>query len=222
MGLFVWDSEPSKIFVGDTPISKVFVWDTQVRPSGWWGPVQTFDFQNDWSLNWTGGSFYWTPSYVTWEWRTLGTSYTDTQSYITPPSSVYDGSTLQKVKIRIYKWISNMYDGRFLNAVWAWVGRPNSNWGFVWSNPNELGNNDILGYTGGYVLTANITWEVLIEADYTWATLIVTINWNVYNTTENSSLTKSDWSNNFFGLRLWDWRWGSSNIYIRKVQIFTE
>lgn len=37
MGLFLWDSEPSKIFVGDTPISKVFLWDTQVRPSGWWG-----------------------------------------------------------------------------------------------------------------------------------------------------------------------------------------
>lgn len=33
MGLFLWDSEPSKIFVGDTPISKVFVWDTQVRPT---------------------------------------------------------------------------------------------------------------------------------------------------------------------------------------------
>ncbi len=33
MGLFLWDSEPSKIFVGDTPISKVFLWDTQVRPS---------------------------------------------------------------------------------------------------------------------------------------------------------------------------------------------
>lgn len=33
MGLFLWDSEPSKIFVGDTPISKVFLWDTQVRPT---------------------------------------------------------------------------------------------------------------------------------------------------------------------------------------------
>lgn len=32
MGLFLWDSEPSKIFVWDTPISKVFLWDTQVRP----------------------------------------------------------------------------------------------------------------------------------------------------------------------------------------------
>lgn len=37
MGLFIGDSEPSKIFVGDTPISKVFVWDTQVWPS-WWLP----------------------------------------------------------------------------------------------------------------------------------------------------------------------------------------
>lgn len=33
MGLFLWDSEPSKIFVGDTQISKVFLWDTQVRPT---------------------------------------------------------------------------------------------------------------------------------------------------------------------------------------------
>lgn len=33
MGLFIWDSQPSKIFLGDTPISKVFLWDTQVRPA---------------------------------------------------------------------------------------------------------------------------------------------------------------------------------------------
>lgn len=32
MGLFIWDSQPSKIFVWDTSISKVFLWDTQVRP----------------------------------------------------------------------------------------------------------------------------------------------------------------------------------------------
>lgn len=33
MGIFLWDSAPSKIFVGDTEVSKVFVWDTQVRPN---------------------------------------------------------------------------------------------------------------------------------------------------------------------------------------------
>ena len=36
MGLFLWDSQPSKIFVGDTSISKVFLWDTQVRPKKTW------------------------------------------------------------------------------------------------------------------------------------------------------------------------------------------
>lgn len=33
MGLFLWDSQPSKIFVGNTSISKVFLWDTKIRPT---------------------------------------------------------------------------------------------------------------------------------------------------------------------------------------------
>ena len=46
MGIFLWDTAPSKIFVWDTQVSKVFVWDTKVRPNnvyvdflliGWWG-----------------------------------------------------------------------------------------------------------------------------------------------------------------------------------------
>ena len=201
-------------------ISKIYVGTNQVRPVA--TPTHTFDFQNDWALNWTGASLYWTPSYVTWQWWTIGAYYTDSQSYITPPSSVFDWKTLQKVKIRIYKWVSNRFDGGYLYAVWAWVSTQNGNWGFLWSCTNELGNNDILNYANSYILTANITWEVLIEADYTWATLTVTINWNVYNTSQNSSVTQTEWSNNFFGLRLWNWRCNNSNIYIRKVQIFTE
>jgi len=47
MGLFLWDSEPSKIFVGDTAISKVFLWDTQVRPSGW---AYSYDFTT-WTIS---------------------------------------------------------------------------------------------------------------------------------------------------------------------------
>lgn len=43
MGLFIWDSEPSKIFVGDTPISRVFLWDAQVRPSKC---EYSYDFRN--------------------------------------------------------------------------------------------------------------------------------------------------------------------------------
>ena len=201
-------------------VQKVYVWATQVRPSE--TPTYTFDFQNDWSLNWTGASLYWTPSYVTWEWWTLGTSSTDSQSYITAPSSVYDGSTLQKVKIRMYKGIVTNYDNRFLHAVGTWVGMGNANWGFLWSNGNTIASYDSISIYGWPIRTENITWEVLIEADYTWATTTITINWNVYNTQEDSSLTKSDWSNSLFGLRLWNWRCDSLNIYIRKVQIFTE
>ena len=57
MGLFLWDSEPSKIFVGDTPISKVFLWDTQVRPSGWkpWANTIAY-YKFDWNLNDSSGN----------------------------------------------------------------------------------------------------------------------------------------------------------------------
>ena len=71
MGIFIWDTAPSKIFVWDTEVSKVFVWDTQVRPT-WWTPwantVAYYEFDNnlnDSSGNWHNMSWYNTPSYWT-------------------------------------------------------------------------------------------------------------------------------------------------------------
>lgn len=41
MGIFVWNSTPSKIYVGDTEVNSVWVWDSKVRPTWpvWWWPL---------------------------------------------------------------------------------------------------------------------------------------------------------------------------------------
>ena len=44
MGIFLWDSAPSKIFVWDTQVSKVFVGDTQIRPTA---PTHLFQYSYD-------------------------------------------------------------------------------------------------------------------------------------------------------------------------------
>ena len=75
MGIFLWDTAPSKIFVGDTQVSKVFVWDTQVRPSGWqpWAntvlylPLNT-DYSDLSSYHRVYTSQVWTMSFSSYQW----------------------------------------------------------------------------------------------------------------------------------------------------------
>ena len=74
MGLFLWDSEPSKIFVGDTEVSSVWVWANKVRPTTlvhistdlrqcsseadviaqWWGGIAKY---NTWNYTLANGNW---------------------------------------------------------------------------------------------------------------------------------------------------------------------
>lgn len=72
MGLFLGDSEPSKIFVWDTEVSKVFVWDTLVRPEL---PYLCFTALQDNST--VQLSKNWSPTSVTLETSTNWSTWSD-------------------------------------------------------------------------------------------------------------------------------------------------
>lgn len=86
MGLFVWDSEPSKIFVGDTSISKVFLWDTQVRPSGY---TYSYDFTS-WSIADLTSQWWTIPATCSIDSWWITSSWWWTELYLDNITALYD------------------------------------------------------------------------------------------------------------------------------------
>lgn len=197
-------------------IKEIYLWGKKVRPEN----VYTFDFKNNGSLNWTAQSIgYWTPDFITGQWWRLYRSNTDSQGNIVPPSSLFDNKTLQKVKIYMYKWIATTYSSGYAHAVGAGIENIFV-WSFLWANINY----DRINNNGTYIQTVNTTWEVTLDLSLTWSSPVLSINGNNYTLT-NSSTTVSNirslWTNKTLKLVLWNWRWWSGDIYIRKVEFTT-
>lgn len=193
--------------------------ELQLRPKK---TVQTFDFQNDWSLNWTGISIYWTPNYISWEWRSIGTSSVGAfQSPIMPPSSVYNGETLKKWKLRVYKpdvttTSSTAWWGMATNNFSDWLVCCHQlrNQSSYWANVYD-GSSDHL------TEVSEFTWEATLEYNLNddWS-LTLSINWwTEYNLWNFSTQFRNNWTNN--NLWLCIGRWNSWAFYIRKLEITT-
>lgn len=200
-------------------IQRIYIGTDLVRPK----KVQTFDFQNNWSLNWTATTIgYWTPSFVTGQGWTLYRGNDDRQAGIMPPSSVYTGE-LKKIKIYFYKW---KWTGTAYGAA-AWISDKtfSANWNnFLWSFSGVAYDNIRYWYSWGNqrIQTANFTGEATIEADFSNANPVVTINWTSYTLTNgDSSVYKGYWTS--WTLQIWLWIWGSQSweLYVRKVEITT-
>ena len=182
--------------------------------------VQTFDFQNDWSLNRTGVMLnVWQPFYTSWEWWTVGNSSSSTyQEEILPPNSVYDWKTLQKVKIWLYKWV-----GWWWHTVWAWVMKVGWTPYVCWTQTSDSAQAMLYDGSEHRTNTTDETGEVVIE--YVCnddGTFTLSINWwTPYNLGNYATLfrnARSDWT---LWLSIWRWREADWNIYIRKVEITT-
>lgn len=187
--------------------------------------IQTFDFQNDWSLNWTAWAVAWTPDYVNWQGWRLYRSDQDSEGRVTPPTSIFDNGTLKKIRLRMYKGIATTWNSSRAYYVGAgvWCG---NNSKFIWSYGGANINYDRLQYrvnnTQTYIHTANITGEVLLELNLEWTTPILTINSNTYTLTWSiSSEYQEYWTNKTMPLIIWNRRWWSGDIYIRKVEFTT-
>ena len=182
--------------------------------------VQTFDFQNEWSLNWTAQTIYSTPSYTSWEWWTITTSGS-AQSAIMPPSSVYNGEKLVKYKLRMYKSIAST------SSKTAWCGMATSgfsNWlaicpfnknGVLWAN--------VYDGTDNFTQTEDVVWEATLEyyLNDDWS-LELSINWwTKYNLWNFATLFRTQWSNSNLWIGIGAWSLNSA-FYIRKVEITTQ
>ena len=188
MGLFLWDSQPSKIFVGDTPISKCFLWDTQVRPSGWgwWQPWantlayypltstttiyeqswKNKDLTNTWVTFWT---YQWVDcAYLPWDEFLYNTS----QYWLSWPFTVSLWA--------YYVWFTSMYaqNPRFYG---------DSNWNI---GIRVVGSSRVIWYNPkGWSTTTRVT-------ENSWANYIVTYdgtNCKLYINSTNVDTTAKSW-----------------------------
>ena len=192
----------------ETVLKNAYIWQ--------YPNVQIFDFQNDWALGWTAGSRgYGTPDYVSWQgWRIYRSSQ-DNDGYVYPPSSIFDPNTLKKVKIRMYKWIATT------TSTWVGAWICNTAWSIyaLWSNAGARYDRITLNWTR--VQTADVTWEVVLELDFTGTNVAFSINWISYSSNVTSSTYTNIWDNESFALEVANWNSGSYDIYIRKVEITT-
>lgn len=181
--------------------------------------VQTFDFQNDWALNWTGYNIgYWTPAIETNQWWYIWTSGSY-QWWILPPSSVYQW-TLKKVVMDFYKpWTTT-------SSVWWAVGISNTDESTVieyWRNYSW--NQWWLNVWWNWIQVADLTWECSMEiifednGDVT-VKLSDTSNTYTYNCWNYASIYQTLWDSNTLWLQIARWSTSTKN-YIRSVEITT-
>lgn len=78
MGIFLWDTAPSKIFIGSSEVASVWAWDTKVRPT--WYPTESIVYKmnadSSWNLYvplswrkpgwWVGNAYSWKVSVDGW------------------------------------------------------------------------------------------------------------------------------------------------------------
>ena len=214
--VYIWTSPLKSAYVGTTPVKEIYVGTTKVRPAE---NVYTYDFQNNGSLSWTAQSVgYWTPDFVTGQWWRLYRSSTDSQGNIVPPSSLFDNKTLQNVKIWMHKGIATTGTSSRAYAVGAWVENMFI-WSFAWANINY----DRILNNWTYIQTVNLTGEVTLELSLTWSSPVLSISWNNYTLTATTiSAIRSLWTNKTLKIVLWNWRWWSGDLYIRKVEFTTK
>ena len=200
MGLFLWDSQPSKIFVGDTPISKCFLWDTQVRPSGWqpWAntiayyPLNSTDNFNDKSGNW----YNLTNSNVTiWTYQQVSCAYFNWNSYATN-SSVVNGTTRT-----LSAWVyitTNTSSNMWVICTWdtfnSFVG--------LWVNSWKWYITDRWYHDERWTISILNWWHLLTATITNWTTMILYTD-GVQNASYN--FNRSSWNSITIWARTGSW-----------------
>lgn len=193
----------------ETELKNAYIWEYSEET------VQTFDFQNDWSLNWTGyGIGYGTPDYVTGQgWKIWTSSSSSYQWWITIPNSVFQWE-LKSIKIYWYKpeattsskgsavWICNQ-NQTTICEYWRM-----GTWGTIMYNWTKISN------------LVDPTWEITTEwiMESNWD-LTVKINDTSYNVGSYASTFKDLRTNKALYIEMW--RWDKPTHYIRKIEITT-
>ena len=185
MGLFVWDSQPSKIFVGDTSISKVFLWDTQVRPSGRLPSAYQ-------EVEWIQSS--WTQYIILW--NSFKTSY---KAVIDFQMTVIWGDYIPLwIKYSKKRYWIDVYNSKFMV----------NGWGQTWINTiSEDTNRHTITIDKG---TARVDWNnySVSYTNYTFSQWIWVFCYNEYDKSPQYNYKSS---NKLYKLDIYDENW--SHIY---------
>lgn len=186
--------------------------------------VQTFDFQNNWTLNRTTKNlWYWIPAVSSWQWRYIWTSSTwGYQWWIIPPTNIFV-KEIKKYKIRFYKpstttssrWTAVAISDNTENTCIEYSRNTSAWWHLILRN-----NWTIISNTS----VADLTWELTIE--------MIFENWNItvnlsnttdtytYNLWNYWSIFTTLWNNKDLWLHMA--RRADSANYIRKVEIVSK
>lgn len=188
----------------------------------------TFDFQNEWSLNWTARTIYWTPTLTSGQWWTIGSASDGYyQSAIMPPSSLYDWCTLKKYKIWVYKWVNAYIDGiTSRHTVWCWPSNALCSQLAIWENTYKTSVNPSIATvndgTAHNTVTSGKTWELVLEYIFNDdGSLILSVDGTEYNLWNYATMFRNLWTNQDLWLTIWRWVTSNGQIYIRKVEITT-
>lgn len=208
MGLFIWDSEPSKIFVGDTPISKVFLWNTQVRPSWWWGwqpwantllymPMNSVSQEIDQSGNNVPTSNSWV-TFWTYQWVDCG-YFNRSHIQITTPFVIPGNITILCWCYNTWYYYSStdwkVFDARNNSStVLMWYTNNNNMWYFSYNQTNLISGDKSQNEWVLAVVTVDSSWNATIYTKWansdtsttdsrTWASFTPTYMnvWNEWN-----------------------------------------
>lgn len=200
-------------------IKRVLIWqnwvEKQIYPAQ---TVQTFDFQNNWALGWTGYNIgYGTPDYVTGQgWNIwASSSQASYQWWITIPNSVFQW---ELKSIKIYRYKPGATTSGDSSAVWIWNQNESNNilYSFFWGSNWWIYVSPWWTRTGAIDPTWEITTEFIMESNWN---VTVDINGTTYNVGSYASTYKNLWTNK--ALYLIMWRWDKPAHYIRKVEITT-
>lgn len=198
-------------------------WTEKELQNAYIGEYKTliYDFQNDWSLNWTAQSIYWTPTLISGQWWTIGSSSSGTyQSAIMPPSSVY-GGTLKKFVLYIYEGVEVYLD----RTVWAGIGTSNISiiaWREQVVTQSPRSRAMVYDWAEHYTTTQWARWEIILQYIFNDdGSLVLKVNDAEYNLWQYASIFRTARNNQNLWLSIWRWRVADGNIYIRKVEIIT-
>ena len=198
-------------------IKRILVGTQQVYPAQ---TVQTFDFQNNWALNWTWYSIgYWTPDYVTGQWWKIWSGSGGYQWWIKPPTSIFQW-TLKRIKIYWYKpWT-------ITSSSWwgAWIcNTSESNIIEYWRNGTSRIFIVINGTEQSSISATDITWEITSEyiLEDNWH-ITLKLNWTSYDVWNYANNFQTLWENKALQIEIGTWTSFSTRNYIRKVEITTK
>lgn len=217
MGIFLWDTAPSKIFIGSSEVASVWAWDTKIRPTNrildfllvwWWGA-----WWLSWGWLWWGWGGAWGIIYCEWEiietWNYMIHIW-EWGCWLDLWWNKQGGDSSFNNYIAYWGWggwygcASGTWGSCPVWCNWAswWWGSRCGSWGIgtQWCNWGDwLITANSAGWGGGWYTT---TWCV---ATRTGSTLLYCQNWGDWWLWYSSSIT---WQTEYYAY--W-WGWGAWN-----------